>query len=677
MNKRIVYWGIILLVSLYSCTSKITVDKKDQARNDSIGKYLELAGNDTIAYNKKVLYNDKALTFVNLNQNDSLTRWNLYFIGVNNYNLLQFKKLDKNSKILSNLSFKSNNQLSIAISYKLTGLNEMCKSKNEQAIESFSKAKKIFLKLNATKRLITLNKDIAQVQFYSSDFLGSNKTLFENLKRIKILDKNLNQDLYRNYATIADNFLHLKDYKNSIKYKNESIKWAKNNLKFVNYSYLGIADSYIQLKKYDDAQYYIDLILKNPKSKFVSPQNFYNARSMHGYLKLVNNKMNGLPDLFYEVEDYFFKNDDSGGQDDNQIYLSIYYEKLKDNANAIKAANKALNISKSYKNPSNILLSLEQLIKVDKKNASKNAQEYIMINDSMQIAERSFRDKFARIAYETDEITQEKDKAISQKWIVTAIAAGVILFVLLIHIITRQRAKQKELQLLQEQQKANEEIYELMLVQKNKEELARQSEKKRIALELHDGVMNKLASTRLNLNVLTHRNDPETIEKCLTHIAGIYEIEQEIRNISHDLTMVSFTDTVNSFVILLNDFIKTQKETYFTDYKLEMDETINWERISSSIKMNIFRIIQEASHNVNKFAQAKNATISLVLDKSNICLSITDDGKGFDPEASNEGIGLKNIKQRVETLNGKIVIQSITYKSTSINIAIPLPNVTG
>jgi signal transduction histidine kinase len=88
--------------------------------------------------------------------------------------------------------------------------------------------------------------------------------------------------------------------------------------------------------------------------------------------------------------------------------------------------------------------------------------------------------------------------------------------------------------------------------------------------------------------------------------------------------------------------------------------------------MNLFRIVQEATHNINKFAEAKNVVISFVLDEQNICLSITDNGIGFDPEIITDGIGLHNMKQRVKNLKGNLVIQSIKNKSTSINIAIPL-----
>ena len=100
MNKRIVYWGIIFLTSLYGCTSK-TIDKDVQANNDSIKKYLDLAGNYKLDAKLRNKYNDKAFSFLNLKRNDTLTRWYLYTIGINNSNLFRFKNLEKNAKILN------------------------------------------------------------------------------------------------------------------------------------------------------------------------------------------------------------------------------------------------------------------------------------------------------------------------------------------------------------------------------------------------------------------------------------------------------------------------------------------------------------------------------------------------------------------------------------------------
>ena len=210
-----------------------------------------------------------------------------------------------------------------------------------------------------------------------------------------------------------------------------------------------------------------------------------------------------------------------------------------------------------------------------------------------------------------------------------------------------------------------------MLTQKGKEDDVRQTEKKRIALELHDGIMNKLSSTRLNLSILSNKTDADTIKKCLTYVNDIYQIETDIRAVSHDLNQDVFQKE-HSFINMLEDFVTEINKISKTRFKLELDHTIDWNTISSKLKMHLYRIIQEASHNINKYAQAKKAMINFVLDEDNICMSVTDDGVGFDTTASANGIGIQNMQIRVKSLNGKFTVNSIAKVSTSINIAIPL-----
>lgn len=665
MNKLLSYWFIILLVSLYGCTSK-TVDKEEQGRNDSIQKYIDLAGDDTESYEKRIEYNDKAYSMINLNRNDTVSISLLYKTTMNFHRFNKLSELKFNSALLLKKAELVKDDYWIGLSYKVSGLYYMNNSENEKALYYFFKAKKNLSQLNEHKEIMSLLFNISLTQYYAGDLLGSNKTAFEVLKMEKRYRSNIPYGVVLNQ--IGNNLGGLKQDNKAIEYYLK-INRKKCLLKIKNTIVNNISSSYIAIGEYKKAYNELDSIIKNKEFKKNNPTNYGTAMSLFGYCKFKMNNLKDLPKVFFIADDIYKNNKTTNGSNYNQMYLSMYYEKIKDTTNAINAAKRALELSKNYNNPSDILISLEQLIKVDKKNASTNAQKYIRVNDSMQIAERNFRDKFARIAYETDEITQEKDKAINQKWIIGTIAGVVILIIALLLIITRQRSRQKRLQLQQSHQKANEEIYDLMLTQKSKEEQARQSEKKRIAIELHDGVMNRLASTRLNLNVLSHQKDEETINKCLVHIEGIYKIEQEIRNITHNLNLDVFKD-IHSFVILLNDFIATQNATTDSQYILEADNSIDWDYFSSVIKMNLYRIIQEASHNANKYAQATNVIITLTLDGNNICLSITDNGKGFDTNADMEGMGLKNIKHRVESLKGKVVIQS-NNKSTSINIAIP------
>jgi signal transduction histidine kinase len=186
--------------------------------------------------------------------------------------------------------------------------------------------------------------------------------------------------------------------------------------------------------------------------------------------------------------------------------------------------------------------------------------------------------------------------------------------------------------------------------------------------------MNKLSSTRLNLSILSHKKDEETIQKCLHYINDIYQIEQDIRMVSHDLNHEVFYEN-DSFIKILEDFITEQNKTSSTLFSLEMDPEINWEAISSIIKINLYRIMQEGSQNIKKYAKAQNAFISFALDAPNICMAIVDNGIGFDTTLSYNGIGLKNMASRVKSLNGKLNFNSIASQKTSITIVVPLENI--
>ena len=675
MSKKLIYWGIVLLLSLYGCTSKTVENKEAQAINDSIKKYLDLAVNDTITYDKRVKYNDKAYLLIDLNRNDTLTRYNLSFVSYNYGILVKNDLLKSTAEKLMTLSLKINDSLNIARANRNIGLYYVAISDNEKAISYFFKAKKIFKLLNRYDYVIRTMNDIAITQYYASDFLGSNKTSVEMIK----LATKANFYSLNSFAlvNIADNLSALNNNEDAIKYykrvlKDYNVKNSTNGNSLQKNIYNSIADRYVSLKQYDSASKYVYLNLNNKKLSFVNHPTVYStAISLSALIKLKTREYNKLEKQFNLAEYYFQRFNCINGRNYNQIYLSKYYEKVNNKKKAIDAANKALKLSEEYNNNTDILASLDQLIKVDTKNASVNAQKYIRIRDSMQKLERNFRDKFARIAYETDEISQEKETAIKQKWIIVTIAGVIIVIIVLLLIITRQRSKQKELQFQQLQQKANGEIYHLMLAQKAKEDEARQTEKKRIARELHDGIMNKLSSTRLNLAILSKKTDTETIQKCLAYINQINQIETDIRNISHDLNQDVFQEE-GSFRKMIEDFVNEQNTTSKTHYELELDNDIDWNAISSEIKMHLYRIIQEASHNINKYGQAKKASISLVLDAPNICMAITDNGIGFDTSVSSKGIGIQNMQARVKLLNGKFSIRSTKRDTTCLNIAIPI-----
>ena len=91
--------------------------------------------------------------------------------------------------------------------------------------------------------------------------------------------------------------------------------------------------------------------------------------------------------------------------------------------------------------------------------------------------------------------------------------------------------------------------------------------------------------------------------------------------------------------------------------------------------MNIYRIIQEAVQNINKYAKANNVKVALKAEDDFIHLTISDDGIGFNLNTKKDGIGIKNIRSRIERLNGNVEFISELKKGTSVVIKIPNGNI--
>jgi signal transduction histidine kinase len=257
--------------------------------------------------------------------------------------------------------------------------------------------------------------------------------------------------------------------------------------------------------------------------------------------------------------------------------------------------------------------------------------------------------------------------------ITTIITGATLLCLLLIAIIIYRYIKSKKLEIamLLKQQEAEEEVFKLLKENQIKMNLAKVSEQNRISRELHDGVLNKLYGTRLQLGILNESDTEEVKAKRLTYVDLLQEIKKEIRDISHDLHSDIFNGAFN-FNSLLNNLINEQNELKVTHFSIEIDTTVAWENITGLVKITIYRIIQEAIQNVIKYADAKECCIEIInIDNKELQLTIEDNGVGFDSnKKENTGIGLKNMNDRAKILSSKLILTSELGKGTKIEIVI-------
>ncbi len=354
--------------------------------------------------------------------------------------------------------------------------------------------------------------------------------------------------------------------------------------------------------------------------------------------------------------------------------LHYYYSEVLaakgDTLNAIANANESYNIAKETYNNDRALDALRLLTRLDTVHAASYAEQYYQLNDIVQEEERTKRDKFGRIRMETDDIIEENKILTQEKqiWILSStlmLLFGVTAFIIISLYISNNRLKFK-----QRQQESNQEIYNLMLAQQGKLQEGKQMAQKRISEELHDGILGEMLGIRLMLSGLNDREDQASMEQRAMFIEKLQAVEEEIRTISHELNNEAYKKFHN-FIVSLEDMISGIEKSSGISCTFDYDKKVPWDNLLGDIKINAFRVVQEALKNCVKHAKSENVTISFQLVDDMLKLNISDDGVGFDPNRAKKGIGLKNIISRVKKIKGKVDFDSKPGHGTIIKIQIP------
>lgn len=669
---RKIHFLIFLSVFLFNCNNREDKTSKDNyiQRTNIYLKKIETSTSDEEA----LKLNDSAYKTLAKAIDSSDKRNSLNQIVDNYFELGAWDKYKTSSQKLLKLSQSSGDSVLIAKSHRCLGNYYYNEKVLDSSLYHYFKSEKIYKSVNNLDSygVVLLKKGI--VQLNANDFLGADLSL---RKAYSILNKT--DDYQRIYATLislGSVSSELKEYSRAIFYYEKALETVKtgklqtkehqeanclNNLGLV----------YSDLKDYKKAISSYKKALLNDKLKIQNPELYSIIIDNLAYSELKSNNFSELPQLFYNS--LKFKNNLKNQSSKVVVYihLSEYFSQVKDTARAIEYSKQAIAGSKKSNIPIFRIASLKQAANVDKKKSAQYSDEYIRISDSLQIAERNSKDRFSRILFETDEIIAEKDvledrnRNLLYGFVITFILVG------LLFIVRAQRARTRELLYKQAQQKANEEIFNLMMSQQSIIDESRNKEKKRLAQDLHDGVLGRMFGLRLNLDSLNSSTDPDAPQKRTELLNELKTIEQDIREISHDLNREKLV-LINNFVSIVHNLLEEQKSSHEADVTYNIDTTINWDKIGNAIKINMYRILQEGLQNINKYANAKNIKVEISGDSENVFLKIQDDGVGFDVNKKSKGIGMQNMISRTNDCQGIIEITSKKDNGTSIVITIPI-----
>ncbi|MVO11005.1 tetratricopeptide repeat protein [Flavobacterium sp. TP390] len=665
---------ILLFLQFISCSDGKNQELILDAQNQKINNYLSLAQKETISKEMRIRFGDLAYQAIKGQKNDSITRRNYFKVANRYFPLYELEKYKKVTNEVLALGRASKDSATVAKALYYLGDYFFENAKNDSAYWYYNNAEKIYNKIDDKENLANTILHKAYVLLYEKDFLGSETATIKALDiSLNISDKLL---VYQCYGNLGSALSGLGNYEKALYYHEKALSQIEK-----------LKDNYLYEDFKAQTFHNIGLVYQNNNQYKKALENFSEGLKIENLLKKQPVLYSALLDNYAYCK--FKLNNDEGYDELNRalflrdsinniagiikskIHLTEYYLSKANKTKALQLNNEAYTLADKSNYNKEILKTLDLYTKIDPSNGLKYAQKYIKLSDSLNDLERATRNKLARIEYETDEIIHENLEISSEKKTILTVSILVAFIGALLFVILFQRAKQKELLFTQEQQKANEEIYQLMLDQQTKIDEVKNIEKNRIARELHDGIMNKLASTRLNLFVLTKRNDEETIKKCIGHINEIQNIEKEVRVIAHELSNDTFSEKGN-FKTILTELLTEQNELYPANCIYEIDKDIVWENIDIEIKMNLYRILQEALNNCNKYANAENIYINIDKQEKIVTLQIIDDGEGFNTNKAKKGIGMKNMFQRTESVKGDFDITSEIGKGTKIIIKLPI-----
>jgi two-component system, NarL family, sensor histidine kinase UhpB len=224
--------------------------------------------------------------------------------------------------------------------------------------------------------------------------------------------------------------------------------------------------------------------------------------------------------------------------------------------------------------------------------------------------------------------------------------------------ITEKRKLEKE---LADQELAQQKLITEVTIQ------AQEKERNELGRELHDNINQVLATIKMYLSMSLEKAGMRQ-DLTLQSLENVNYAIEEIRKLSKSLVSPSLGD------IGLAEALQELAEeiNLANEFHVELVNQINnQERIDSNMELMLYRVAQEQLNNIRKYAKAKQAVITVRTEKDHLYFSVKDDGVGFDPAQKANGIGLKNIRSRVDFYSGTLNIVSSPGKGCLMEITIP------
>lgn len=225
----------------------------------------------------------------------------------------------------------------------------------------------------------------------------------------------------------------------------------------------------------------------------------------------------------------------------------------------------------------------------------------------------------------------------------------------------------------------NARLYQDLVEEKERMIEVHEEARKKLARDLHDGPTQSVAAMAMRINIARHLVEKDS-RGAIEELAKIEDLAQRTtKEIRHMLfTLRPLILESEGLSAALKSMADKMRETFNQNMVIDVDEHIT-EQMELGKQGVLFYIIEEAINNARKHANAANIWVRLRPFQQGVALlEVEDDGIGFDVEAVNQAydkrssLGMINLRERAELINGLLNVQSAIGKGTKISVYIPL-----
>ena len=271
-----------------------------------------------------------------------------------------------------------------------------------------------------------------------------------------------------------------------------------------------------------------------------------------------------------------------------------------------------------------------------------------------QVSEWSAKYGAAEKELEISRLEQEslRNRAALQLWIIIAVVLIAVLAGVVLTVVFRRRHQKK--------------VEELRLAQKYIDGL--EKERARVARDLHDGVCNDLLGIGMQLSAMGP-DSPER-EEVLSMLEGL---RSEVRTISHDMMPPQFNlSDIEEVMEMYTERFRSQTSAEIR-FNASLEGSRTWQQVPERIAYEVYRIFQEQMGNIIRHSGATRIEAALKLSDTVLSLTISNDGRAFDPAPSREGIGLTVMSERAKAI-GAVISGSASGEMQVFRLDVPLPS---